>query len=220
LNWLKEFDVYLDELIEWNNKFNLTAITDPQEIKVKHFEDSLTLSDAYDFSKKDISVLDIGTGAGFPGIPLKVVFPNIKLTLLDSVKKKTEFLKHVIEKLKLDGIKIVWARAEDFATDNREKYDVVVCRALAPLAVASELCLPFVRRGGVFLAMKGKNIDKEIAESKNAVTVLGGEIMCVVDVSIGGDNSKIERDIVVIGKKNPTPLEYPRKAGIPKKRPL
>ena len=220
MNWLKEFDVYLDELIEWNNKFNLTAITDPQEIKVKHFEDSLTLSDAYDFSKKDISVLDIGTGAGFPGIPLKVVFPNIKLTLLDSVKKKTEFLKHVIEKLKLDGIKIVWARAEDFATDNREKYDVVVCRALAPLAVASELCLPFVRRGGVFLAMKGKNIDKEIAESKNAVTVLGGEIMCVVDVSIGGDNSKIERDIVVIGKKNPTPLEYPRKAGIPKKRPL
>jgi len=220
LNWLKEFDVYLDELIEWNNKFNLTAITDPQEIKVKHFEDSLTLSDAYDFSKKDISVLDIGTGAGFPGIPLKVVFPNIKLTLLDSVKKKTEFLKHVIEKLKLDGIKIVWTRAEDFATDNREKYDVVICRALAPLAVASELCLPFVRTGGVFLAMKGKNIDKEIAESKNAVSVLGGEIMRVVDVSIGDYNSKIERDIVVIGKKNTTPLEYPRKAGIPKKRPL
>ncbi len=220
MNWLKEFDVYLDELVEWNKKFNLTAITDPQEIKVKHFEDSLTLSDAYDFSKEDISVLDIGTGAGFPGIPLKMVFPNIKLTLLDSVKKKTEFLKHIIEKLKLDGVKIVWARAEDFATDNRGKYDAVVCRALAPLAVASELCLPFVKIGGVFLAMKGKNIDNEIAEGKNAITVLGGEIMRVVSVAIGGGNGKIERDIVVIGKKNPTPREYPRKAGIPKKRPL
>jgi len=220
LNWSKEFNVYLDELIEWNKKFNLTAITDPQEIKIKHFEDSLTLSDAYDFSKKDISVLDIGTGAGFPGIPLKMVFPNIQLTLLDSVNKKIEFLKHIVEKLGLDGIKIVWARAEDFATDNRDKYDVVVCRALAPLAVASELCLPFVKIGGVFLAMKGKNADNEIAESKNALSVLGGEIMRVVNVSIGEDPDKIERDIIVIGKKNRTPREYPRKAGIPKKRPL
>lgn len=220
MNWLKEFDVYLDELIEWNKKFNLTAITDPQEIRVKHFEDSLTLSDAYDFSNKDIAVLDIGTGAGFPGIPLKMVFPNIQLTLLDSVNKKIEFLKHIVEKLSLAGIKIVWARAEDFATDNREKYDVVVCRALAPLAVASELCLPFVRTGGVFLAMKGKNSANEIADSKNAISVLGGEMVRVVNVTIGQDPGLIERDIIVIRKKNPTPSEYPRKAGIPKKRPL
>ena len=212
----EQFDLYLNELVIWNEKFNLTSITEREEIRTKHFQDSMTLQKAYDFSCGALSVIDIGTGAGFPGLPLKIAHPNIRLCLLDSVRKKTEFLAHMVNVLSLKDVEIEWARAEDLAKSRKDCFDVAVARAFAPLNVSAELCLPFVKNGGKFLAMKSKNVEIEIAEAASAIEKLGGELEQIIDVSFSGN----ERKIVVIKKIMPTPYGFPRKPGNAKKRPL
>lgn len=220
-DWPEEFELYLNELLEWNKKFNLTSITDREEAKFRHFYDSLTLREAFDFSGKDVSVIDIGSGAGFPGLPMKIAFPNIRLTLLDSTAKKTKFMEHIIALLKLSGAEAVWVRAEDYANERKEEYDMAFCRALAPLNIAAELCLPFVKKGGRFFAMKGGNISDELAKSENAIRTLGGRIEKLVETRVpDGKKGILSRLIVVVEKINNIPSGYPRKAGSPQKRPL
>ena len=213
---MDQFEIYLNELKDWNNKFNLTSITTDEDIRLKHFDDSLSLSKAYDFSQVAPSLIDIGTGAGFPGIPLKIKFPNIKLTLVDSVKKKTEFLKHIADILQLRDVEVIWGRAEDIAKEKRETFDVATCRALADLRIAAELCLPFVKVGGVFIAMKAESVEEEIKNAQNAFSILGGSIEKTVGVNIGGMN----RNLIVVKKATQSPEKYPRRAGMPEKRPL
>jgi 16S rRNA (guanine527-N7)-methyltransferase len=213
---LFKFDLYLKELLEWNSKFNLTSITDINAVKLKHFEDSNALASYYDFSIGSPSVIDVGSGAGFPGLPLKILFPNIKLTLLEATKKKTEFLQHIAKVLGLEGVEVIWGRAEDLARQRREEFDAAVCRALGPLNVACELCLPFVKPGGVFLAMKGPDPREEIRAAKKAISILGAAISKIEKYSLE-DNG---RSIIIIFKTGKTPEIYPRRAGIPKKNPL
>lgn len=221
LYWPKEFEIYLNELLEWNKKFNLTSIIDKEDAKYRHFFDSLTLNKAFDFSLGAPSVIDIGSGAGFPGVPLKIAFPNLRMVLLDSTAKKVGFLEHIISLLGLKDIRSVWARAEDHARERTDSFDVALCRALAPLNTAAELCLPFVRVGGRFLAMKGKEADKEILSGSDAIKKLGGSIEEVVDTPIiDAKGDVLSRKIVVIAKISKTPPGYPRKAGLAKKRPL
>jgi len=214
-----KLDIYLKELISWNNKFNLTSITNPDEIRIKHFEDSMSLSKAYDFSKGSPFVIDVGSGAGFPGIVLKIIFPNIFLTLLESVWKKTDFLKYIVNILNLKNVDVITKRAEDYAKEKREYYDVALCRALANLSVASELCLPFVKVGGIFIAMKSQKSEIEAERSKHAIKILGGEVKSINRVKIG-ENPEIVRNLIVVYKKEETPAKYPRRAGMPQKRPL
>lgn len=218
----KKLDIYLSELLKWNKKFNLTSITEEDEVRLKHFDDSMSLETAYDFSKGVPAVLDVGSGAGLPGIPLKILFPNIKLTLLDSVKKKTEFLKHISDVLGLKNVCVIWSRAEDHIKDNREQFDVVVCRALAPLNIAVELCLPFAKIGGIFIAMKAKDAEKEMTEAEKAIDILGGRLEKIIKANLVDEKkgSSAERSLIVIKKEKMTPEKYPRKAGIPQKRPL
>ncbi|MCX5749668.1 MAG: 16S rRNA (guanine(527)-N(7))-methyltransferase RsmG [Candidatus Saganbacteria bacterium] len=216
------FKIYSKELINWNKKFNLTSITDEDDIILKHFKDCETLKEAFDFSTGHPEVIDIGTGAGFPGLVLKVLFPDIKLTLLDCIKKKTGFLSHIADILGFKDIDIIWERAEDYAKKRREQYDVAVCRALAPLNIASELCLPFVKTGGIFIAMKGKDIETEIKNAEKALKIMGGKLERTIQVELDDEKNrkKYLHQIVVIKKEKLTPEKYPRKPGICKKRPL
>lgn len=219
--WSDQFELYLNELLEWNKKHNLTAITDREEAKYKHFYDSLTLQDAFDFSLRHVSVIDVGSGAGFPGLPVKIKFPDISLVLLDSTEKKVKFMEHIISKLDLKDVKAVWSRAEDYSKEKKQEFDVALCRALAPLNVAAELCLPFLKEGGKMLAMKSNKIEDELEKSRNALEILGGGIEKVITASVpDGKNGSMDRTIIVIKKTKETPSGYPRKAGIPKKRPL
>lgn len=202
--------------MEWNSKFNLTSITDENAVKLKHFEDSKALGSYYDFSTGSPSVIDVGSGAGFPGFPLKILFPNIKLTLLEATKKKTDFLKHIAQVLGFADVEVIWGRAEDVARIRREEFDVATCRALGPLNVACELCLPFVKPGGVFLAMKGPNPQEEVKEAEKAISALGASVSKIENYVLD-DNG---RSIIIISKTGKTPEIYPRRAGIPKKNPL
>ena len=176
----EQFKNYYDLLIEWNSKINLTAITDYNEVLVKHFEDSISIMNILDMNSVD-SVIDIGTGAGFPGIPIKIMFPHIKLTLLDSLNKRINFLNLVIEELGLDNVKTIHGRAEDYAKDAeyRENYDLVVSRAVANLSTLSELCLPFVKVGGYFISYKSDKSNEEIENAKHAYDLLGGKLIDV-----------------------------------------
>jgi 16S rRNA (guanine527-N7)-methyltransferase len=219
--WPEAFDIYLDELLEWNKKFNLTSITCREEARSKHFLDSLTLGEAYDFSSEIPSVIDVGSGAGFPGLPIKISYPNTKMTLLDSTAKKVDFMGYIIKLLGLENARAVWARAEDHARENREIYDVALCRALAPLNIASELCLPLIKRGGLFLAMKGRNAGSEAEAANKAMELLGGKLERIVKTNIpGADSGNPEHSIVVIRKAGNTPDKYPRRTGSARKRPL
>ena len=204
------FETYLNELIEWNKKFNLTAITDPEEIRRKHFDDSLLLLQA--MKLMDESVVDVGAGAGFPGIPLKIVCPEIKLTLVEATKKKVEFLEHIIKLLDLKNTAAVWARAEDFAQQHRESFDLAVSRAVAEMSVLCEYSLPLVRVGGAFIAYKEVTVEPEIAAARQALEILGGALREV--------RKYPARSLVIIDKVNVTPVKYPRRAGMAKKRPL
>jgi len=204
------FDRYLQELLEWNKKFNLTAITSPEEIRKKHFEDSLLLLKV--FSLTNQSVVDVGAGAGFPGIPLKIACPKIKLTLLEATRKKVEFLKHLIQILSLENTEAVWSRAEDYAHDHREIFELAVSRAVAKLNVLCEYCLPLVKVGGIFVAYKEVAVENEIEEAKKAMEILGGKLKEVKKFP--------ERSLVIIDKVKETPPLYPRRAGMAKKRPL
>lgn len=213
---INKFFKYLYELKEWNKKFNLTAITDEKEIITKHFIDSLLLLKAFKFRKE--SVLDIGTGAGFPGIPLKIVIPDIKLTLLESSKKKTEFLAHLKNVLNISDTDIITARAEDAGRERRGFFDACVSRAVAPLNVLLEYALPLLKISGKFLALKEENVADEVQNSENAVSLLGGELKDILKVMLPGTN--ITRSIIITEKTSPTPDKYPRRPGMPKKRPL
>lgn len=214
---LKQFRIYFEMLIEKNKVMNLTGITEWDEVLEKHFLDSISLIRAIDLNK-NLTVMDMGTGAGFPGIPLKIAFPNLQVTLADSLNKRVLFLQEVIDELKLEGIEVIHGRAEDLARDKkyRESYDLSVSRAVANLSTLSEYCLPFVKIGGQFISYKSGEIDEEVTASKSAVFLLGGKIKETVKFELGESG----RSFIIIDKVKGTPKTYPRKAGTPSKKPL
>lgn len=216
---INQFIRYYEMLVEWNEKMNLTAITEYDEVMKKHFVDSVSLIKAMDLSGS-ISVIDIGTGAGFPGLALKIAFPNLKVTLLDSLNKRIQFLNTVIEELGLKDIDTIHGRAEDFAKPDklREKYDLCVSRAVANLTTLSEYCLPFVKVNGLFISYKSEKITEEMMNAQKAIQILGGKIKNQVEFQL--PDSDIYRNLFMIEKINITPKKYPRKAGLPAKEPL
>lgn len=213
---IEKFMSYKNLLQQWNEKINLTAITEDKEILLKHFVDSLTILKYVPNSAK---IIDVGTGAGFPGIPIGIVNESINVMLLDSLNKRINFLNDVITKNDLKNIKTIHGRAEDYGQNEqyREKYDVAVARAVANLATLSELCMPYVKVGGIFIAMKGSNID-EVEEAKKAISLLGGRIEKIENILL--PESDIERNIILIRKEKNTPNQYPRKAGTPANKPI
>lgn len=216
---LEKFSKYKDLLKEWNEKINITTITDDVEIDQKHFLDSLTVlnSDLFNGAKK---VIDIGTGGGFPGIPIKIANPLLEITLLDSLNKRIIFLNEVINRLNLQGISAIHGRAEEYSITEkyREKYDIAVSRAVASLNTLSEYCIPFVKVGGYFVSMKGPDVEEELKLSKNAINLLGGKLLDVKKIEI--PNTDIIHSLIIIEKIKPTPTKYPRGGGKPRKNPL
>lgn len=214
-----QFIKFYEYMIEKNKVMNLTGITDFKEVLIKHFLDSLSCVKVINFDKIE-SIIDVGTGAGFPGIPLKIVFPHISMCLLDSLKKRVTFLEEVISLLGLQSVSAIHGRAEEFAKNkkHREKYDLCVSRAVSNLATLSEYCLPFTKCGGYFISYKSGKIQEEVESSRQAMKLLGGEVKDIKYFHI--PQSDIERSFVVIEKRNSTPGKYPRKAGIPLKEPL
>lgn len=208
---------YAKLLVEWNEKINLTAITDDEGIATKHFLDSLTAINTGFVKGK---VIDVGTGAGFPGLVLKIAKPEIKLTLLDSLNKRINVLKDISEKLSINDIEFIHSRAEDCGKNKayRAKFDTVVSRAVANLTVLAEFCIPFLKQGGYFLALKGPSADEEIKDAKRAIKVLGGKIEDVVEVDI--PFTDLKHKIIIIKKVGQTPMKYPRKSGIATKTPI
>jgi 16S rRNA (guanine527-N7)-methyltransferase len=216
---IEQFITYYEMLVEWNNVMNLTAITEYEDVMKKHFIDSISLIKAYDVTK-NVSVIDVGTGAGFPGLALKIAYPNLKITLLDSLNKRINFLDAVIEKLGLSDIDTIHGRAEDYAKKGklREDFDLCVSRAVANLSTLSEYCLPFVKVGGKFISYKSEKITEEMNNATGAISILGGKIVNQVEFML--PNSDIYRNLFVIDKVKETPSKYPRKAGMASKEPL
>ena len=215
----QQFIAFYEYLVEKNKVMNLTGITEFQEVLVKHFLDSLACVKAVDM-KKVTTVMDIGTGAGFPGVPLKIAFPHLEACLLDSLKKRVNFLEETFALLKLQNITAIHGRAEEFAKNKsyRETYDLCVSRAVSNLATLSEYCLPYVKVGGKFISYKSGTVQEEAEQAEKAVRILGGKIQDVVYINL--PDSEIQRSLVVIEKIKPTPGKYPRKAGTPLKEPL
>ena len=214
---LEQFRLYYEMLVEKNKVMNLTGITEWNEVLEKHFLDSISLIRAIDLNQ-ELSVMDMGTGAGFPGVPLKIAFPKLKVTLADSLNKRVMFLQEVIDALGLEGIEAIHGRAEDLARDKsyREQYDLSVSRAVANLSTLTEYCLPFVKIGGQFISYKSGEIEEEVTASKSAVFLLGGKIKDIVKFELGDSG----RSFIIIEKMKGTPKTYPRKAGTPSKKPL
>ncbi len=210
---------YMSFLIKENRKYNLTAIEEPEEIIIKHFFDSLAPASLIDF-ESDIRMIDVGTGAGFPGLVIKILYPTIKLTLLDSLLKRVNFLKLLTARLGLEEIDIIHSRAEDLGQNNeyREKFDLAVSRAVAAANILSEYTLPLVREGGSVLLYKGPNYLDELTDAEDGISLLGGEITNLIEIDIPGLDEK--RYLIQVKKRGKTPVKYPRRAGIPKKRPL
>ncbi len=215
---LEQFAIYYQELTDWNQRMNLTKITGYEEVQIKHFLDSLTVTLA--LKQEGFRLIDVGTGAGLPGIPLKILLPDIRLVLLEATAKKATFLRHLRHRLGLDDIEIVVGRAEEVAHQSRyrEKFDIVLSRGVASLPTLVELTLPFCAIGGSFIAQKKGNIDQEISQAARAISRLGGNLREVkrIDLAEFAD----ERRLVIIDKVSPTPRQYPRRPGVPKKRPI
>lgn len=216
---VNQFFAYYELLIEWNAKMNLTAITEIEEVVIKHFIDSISLCKYVDIKEIDC-IIDVGTGAGFPGIPIKIIYPDVKITLVDSLNKRIKFLNEVIEQLGLTNIETVHARVEDLGHDEayREKFNYCMSRAVANLAVLTEYCLPFIKVGGKLLSLKGPNITEEIKTSGEAIKILGGVLSDVEFIDI--PYSDLKHNLVIIDKNLNTPLKFPRKTVKIKKSPL
>jgi 16S rRNA (guanine527-N7)-methyltransferase len=217
---LAMFETYYHELTDWNKRINLTRITAYEEVQIKHFLDSLTVAAAIKNVKKDLKLADIGTGAGLPGIPLKIVFQDINMTLIEATLKKVQFLEQLIAKLHLKNVEIIAGRVEAAAHDTRyrEKFDIVVSRAIAPLPALAELMLPLCSIGGWCIVQKKGDINKEIEQSKKAITVMGGDLEEIKRVELEELND--DRWLLIIDKLLPTPPNYPRRPGMPEKRPI
>ena len=218
-NQKKQFTDFYEYLVEKNKVMNLTGITEFQEVLIKHFLDSLACVKAVDMSRIK-RIMDIGTGAGFPGVPLKIAFPHLEACLLDSLKKRVNFLEETFQMLKLENITAIHGRAEEYAKNKqyRETYDLCVSRAVSNLATLSEYCLPYVKTGGYFISYKSGPVQEEVEQAQKAVKILGGKIQDVVYFQL--PDSEIQRSLVVIEKIKATPGRYPRKAGTPLKEPL
>ena len=214
-NQVQKFYEYMNLLLEWNEKINLTAITEPDEVILKHFVDSATI---LKYIKNDMKIVDVGTGAGFPGIPLNIIDANSKYTLVDSLNKRINFLNEIINKVHLENISTVHSRIEDFAKNSKESYDIATSRAVASLNVLLEYLLPLVKVGGMCICMKGSNVKEEIESSNKALEILGGKIEKVEEIIL--PDSDIVRNIIIIRKVKNTPNKYPRKAGMPRKEPI
>ena len=221
---LEAFEIYYRELVAWNEKVNLTAITDYEEVQVKHFLDSLTCLLAFKGTKaqrhESTKAIDIGAGAGFPGLPLKIVCPGLQLTLLEATGKKVGFLEHIVSSLGLEGVEVIKGRAEEVGRDpaHRERYDLALARAVAELPVLVEYALPFCKLGGLFVAQKGPEGDAEARAAEGAIAVLGGVLRRIVHLEL--PPLAEPRSLVIIEKIAPTPAKYPRRPGIPSKRPI
>jgi 16S rRNA (guanine527-N7)-methyltransferase len=231
---LATFQRYYEELVEWNQRFNLTTVTGYDEVQLRHFLDSLSCLLALPGWSQEVTgcqlpivrrpqpwqCIDVGAGAGFPGLPLRIVCPELRLTLLEATRKKAEFLLHVVDDLGLQGVEVVWDRAETIGQNPhyRERYDIVLARAVAELPVLSEYCLPFCRIGGRFVAQKGLEAEREIDGATAAIERLGGAVREVREVALLGQRER--RVLVVVDKVAPTPPEFPRRPGIPAKRPI
>lgn len=220
---VKQFELYYQELLEWNKRFNLTTVTDYEEVQTKHFLDSLTVALALkqeEIRQPNFNIIDIGTGAGFPGLPLKILFAEPKLVLVDSVAKKTVFLRHVIEQLELGNVEIVVGRAEEIAhrLAYRQQFALALSRAVASCATLAELALPFCQIGGKFIAQKKGEISQEINNASKAIATLGGKLDQVKKIQVAelGD----ERYLVIVDKIYSTPEKYPRRSGVPKRHPI
>ena len=213
---IEKYYNYMNLLLEWNEKINLTAIIEPREIILKHFVDSLTIAK---YIKDDEKLIDVGTGAGFPGIPLSIVKENTDIVLLDSLNKRINFLEEIKQNLKLKNITTIHGRAEEFGKNKneREKYDIATSRAVASLNILLEYLLPLVKVGGRAICMKGSNIE-EIENAKNALEILGGKIEKIEEITL--PNSDIKRNIIIVKKVKNTPSKYPRKPGTPSKEPI
>ncbi|MEC0330607.1 16S rRNA (guanine(527)-N(7))-methyltransferase RsmG [Paenibacillus macerans] len=218
-NQLSQFETYFKELVSWNEKMNLTGITERHQVYIKHFYDSVTL--AFHIPMGEIvTMADIGSGAGFPGIPLKICFPHLQLTIIDSLNKRIQFLQHVVDQLGLEDVQLLHGRAEDLGRREglRDSFDLVTARAVARMAVLNEFCLPFAKAGGVFVAMKGSDPEEEVKEAAYSLSQLKGQWVNTVPFTLPMENS--DRHLVIIRKTGPTPKKYPRKAGTPVKSPL
>lgn len=218
-NMLERFEGYRNILVEYNKHMNLTGITEQREVYIKHFLDSVAIF-KYGYLNEELSVIDVGTGAGFPGIPYKIANPKLKLTLLDSLNKRINFLREVCTSIGFDDVKFVHGRAEDFGQidEYREKYDIATARAVANLPVLLELCIPFIKVGGFFICLKGPNADNEIDESKKAMDILGVKLVEKIEVEL--PDEELKHKILVFKKNIKTDKKYPRKAGKPSKNPL
>ena len=216
---INDFKIYRDILVDWNKKMNLTGIEEEKEVYVKHFLDSVSAIKK-DYIKDNMSLIDVGTGAGFPGLPLKIVLRNLNVTLLDSLNKRINFLQEVCKNIDIDDINFIHARAEDFGKneDYREKFDIATARAVAGLPVLIEFCVPFVKLGGYFVCLKGPNANLELEESKKAMEILGVEFIEKIDVKL--PEYDLSHNILVFKKVKNTPEKYPRKAGKPSKSPI
>lgn len=214
-----KFMLYKDLIQDWNNKINLTAITEDDEIVKKHFIDCIKCF-RFEGIRTSASIIDVGTGAGFPGIPIKIMAQDKKVTLLDSLNKRVSFLNEVISSLNLDNIQAIHGRAEEMSRKNefRERFDIAISRAVANMTVLAELCIPYVKIGGYFIAMKGPSVDEELSEAKNAIGTLGGKLEQVIKVEI--EETDLQHNLVVIKKVRTTPQVYPRKASSISKKPL
>ncbi|MFT0803176.1 16S rRNA (guanine(527)-N(7))-methyltransferase RsmG [Bacillus swezeyi] len=216
---LDQFETYYEWLVEWNEKINLTSITEKKEVYLKHFYDSITASFYVDFNKLN-SLCDVGAGAGFPSLPIKICFPHLHVTIVDSLNKRINFLNQLSDTLKLENTAFYHDRAETFGRlkDKRESFDAVTARAVARLSVLSELCLPLVKKNGLFLALKAASAEEEIEAGKKAIKVLGGQIEAVHSFQLPIEES--DRNIIVVKKESQTPKKYPRKPGTPNKSPI